>query len=55
MTKKLMSMIIGRKADARIVVLTDKPIHVVKTTYNPAPAKPAPPVPLPQAASPNLP
>lgn len=40
----------GKNAEAKRLVLTDNPIMVVKRTYNPAPAKPAPPVPLPHAA-----
>ena len=53
MKKKDRSMMQGRKADARRDVLTLRPIVVVSRTYNPAPIKPAPPVPLPQAAREN--
>ena len=53
MTKKDRSMMAGRNADARREVLTDRPMVDVKSTYNPAPISPAPPVPLPQAAREN--
>ncbi len=48
--KKLISMMIGRKADARSAVLLLNPNDVVASAYAPAPISPAPPVPLPQAA-----
>lgn len=51
--KKARSMKHGRKAEDSREVLTDNPIVVVKRTYNPAPTSPAPPVPLPHAASEN--
>lgn len=49
-TKKETSIMHGRNADARREVLTLSPMVDVKSTYSPAPIKPAPPVPLPQAA-----
>ena len=51
--KKLMSMKIGRYADVSNAPLELIPKLVVATAYIPAPTKPAPPVPLPQAAKLN--
>lgn len=48
--KKDTSMIAGSIADTINVVLTLSPIVDVKSTYSPAPANPAPPVPLLHAA-----
>jgi len=50
MRKKLTSMMIGRKADAKSVFLLLRPIEFVASAYAPAPISPAPPVPLPHAA-----
>ena len=49
-TKKLTSMMAGRKADAKIVFWLLSPKVVVANAYAPAPMSPAPPVPLPQDA-----
>ena len=48
--KKDRSIITGSMADTMSVVLTLRPRVDVKSTYSPAPASPAPPVPLPHAA-----
>lgn len=50
MRKNDMSMIKGKKAETIKDVLTFKANVLVKNTYTPAPARPAPPVPEPQAA-----
>ena len=48
--KKLISITAGRQADANRVALTVNRNSVVARAYAPAPMRPAPPVPLPQAA-----
>lgn len=51
MKKNAIGRMNGRKAQASKLVLTLSAIVLVSKTYKPAPIKPAPPVPLPHAAS----
>lgn len=53
MKKKARGIINGRNAQVSKLVRMERPMVLVRSTYNPAPTRPAPPVPLPHAAKEN--